>query len=100
LDENFRVTAPLPNFGVQAYYKLHDRFGFSGLFSIFFLSVNNFSGSIHTLGGQLDFYLNRWIELGLGYYLFDINLEVSNTRFTGLFDYLYQGPYLGLSFRF
>ena len=100
LNENFTVTAPLPNFGAQAYYEINDWFGVSGLFSLFFLSVGDYAGSIHTLGGQMDFYLLRWLEAGLGYYLFDINLEVSKTQFTGLFDYLYKGPYLSLGFRF
>jgi hypothetical protein len=99
LNENFTVTAPLPNFGAQAYYKINDWFGVSGLFSLFFLSVGDYAGSIHTLGGQMDFYLLRWLEAGLGYYLFNINLEVSKTQFTGLFDYLYKGPYLSLGFR-
>ena len=100
IDENFTVTAPLPNFGAQAYYKINNWFGVSGLFSLFFLSIGDYAGSIHTLGAQLDFYLTRWLELGLGYYLFDLNLEVSKTQFTGLFDYLYQGPYLGVGLRF
>jgi hypothetical protein len=100
LDENFQVTAPLPNFGAQAYYKINDWFGVSGLFSLFFLTIDDFSGSIHTLGGQMDFYLTRWLDAGLGYYLFDLNLEVSKTQFTGLLDYLYKGPYLSLGFRF
>ena len=100
LNESFRVTAPLPNFGAQAYYKINDWFGISGLLSLFFLSIDDFSGSIHTLSGQMDFYLTRWLEAGLGYYFFDLNLEVSKTQFTGLFDYLYKGPYLSLGFRF
>jgi hypothetical protein len=100
INESFRVTAPLPNFGAQAYYKINRWFGVSGLFSLFFLSIDDYAGSIHTIGAQMDFYLTRWLELGLGYYLFDLNLEVSKTQFAGLFDYLYQGPYLGLGFRF
>lgn len=100
INENFTVTAPLPNFGAQAYYRINDWFGVSGIFSLFFLSIDDYAGSIHTLGGQMDFYLTRWFELGLGYYVFDLNLEVSKTQFTGMFDYLYQGPYLGLGFRF
>jgi hypothetical protein len=100
LNESFRVTAPLPNFGAQAYYKIKDWFGVSGFFSLFFLSIDDFSGSIHTLSGQMDFYLTRWLDAGLGYYLFDLNLEVSKNQFTGLFDYLYKGPYLSLGFRF
>lgn len=100
VNENFEVTAPLPNFGAQAFYKLNKRFGLSGIFSIFFLSVGDFSGAIHTIGGELDFYLTRWLELGLGYYLFDLNIEAETPQFTGIFDYTYQGPYLSLGFRF
>ncbi len=37
---------------------------------------------------------------GLGYYLFDLNLEVAKSQFTGIFDYIFQGPYLNLGFRF
>lgn len=100
VNENFDVTAPLPNLGAQAFYKLNKRMGFSGIFSIFFLSVGDYSGAIHTLGGELDFYLTRWLELGLGYYLFDLNIEAETPQFTGIFDYIYQGPYLSLGFRF
>ncbi|KPL15219.1 MAG: hypothetical protein AMS26_08290 [Bacteroides sp. SM23_62] len=100
INESFQVTAPLPNFGAKAYYKLSKRFGFSGIFSIFFLSVGDFSGSIHHLGGELNYYLTRWLELGLGYYLFDLSIEAEKPQFTGMFDYTYQGPYLSLGFRF
>jgi hypothetical protein len=100
INESFRVTAPLPNFGAKAYYKLHKRFGLSGLFSIFFLSVGDYSGAIHTLGGEFDIYLTLWLEAGLGYYLFDLNLEAETDQFTGIFDYTYQGPYVSLGFRF
>jgi hypothetical protein len=99
INESFRVTAPLPNLGAQAYYQINKWFGVSGIFSLFFLSIDDFAGSIHTLGAQADFHLTRWLRAGLGYYFFDINLEVSKSQFTGLFDYLYQGPYLSIGFR-
>ncbi len=100
ISENLEVTLPLPNFGAQAYYKLGERVGLFGIFSVFFLSLDDFSGAIHTLGGQVEFYLAPWLDLSLGYYLFDLNIEVDEANFTGIFDYVYQGPFLGLGFRF
>jgi hypothetical protein len=100
INESFQITAPLPNFGAKAYYKLSKRLGFSGIFSIFFLTVGDYSGAIHHLGGELNYYATRWLELGLGYYLFDLNIEAEKPQFTGMFDYTYQGPYLSLGFRF
>ena len=100
LNENFKITASLPNFGAQTYYKIHKRFGLSGIISLFFLSLDDLSGAIHTLGGQMDFYLTRWLELGVGYYMFDLNIEAYESQFTGIIDYTYQGPYLSLGFRF
>jgi len=100
IDQSFRIAAPLPHIGVMTSYKLHPKIGLTGLFSFFFLSVGKFGGSIHTLGAQVDFDLTRWLDLGCGYYLFDLNLEAETTNFTGLFDFMYQGPYLSLGFRF
>ena len=100
IDESFKVTAPLPNFGAMAQYKLSKRVGLSGFFSIFFLTVGDFSGAIHNIGGELNFYLTPWLDLGLGYYLLDLNIEAETSQFVGIFDFIYQGPYLSLGFSF
>jgi hypothetical protein len=100
LNENFKLIASLPNFGAITYFKLHERFGLSGMISLFFLSLDNFSGAIHTLGGQMDFHLTRWLDLGIGYYLFNVTIEANESQFTGIFNYTYKGPFIGLGFRF
>lgn len=100
LRESFWVYAPFPNVGAQTEFKINERFGLSGLFSIFFLSMNGYSGAIHTVNGQMDFSLTNWLDLAIGYYWFDLNLEAQKTSFTGILDYTYQGPYLEMGFRF
>ena len=100
LNEDVWLKAPLPNIGAESHYNFGKRFGVSGLISIFFLSFDDVSGSMHTLSTQMDFLLWPWLELGLGYYWFDLNLEVEDNQFTGIMDYTYQGPYVGLGFRF
>lgn len=100
LNEDIWLKAPLPNIGAEAHYNIGKRFGVSGLISLFFLSFDDVSGSMHTLSTQMDFLLFPWLELGLGYYWFDLNIEVEDNQFTGILDYTYQGPYLGLGFRF
>jgi len=100
INQSFRITAPLPHIGGMASYQLHPKIGLSGLFSFFFLSAGKFEGSIHTLGAQVDFNITQWLDMGIGYYMFDLNLESEATNFTGLFDFTYQGPYISTGFRF
>lgn len=100
LNEDIWLKAPLPNIGAQTSYRIGKRFGFSGLISLFFLTFDDVSGSMHTLGAQMDYYVSPWLNLGLGYYWFDLNIEAEDTQFTGILDYTYQGPYLQLGFKF
>ena len=100
INEDIWLQAPLPNIGAETHYNFGNRFGISGLISLFFLSFDDVSGSMHTLSTQMDFLLFPWLNLGLGYYWFDLNIEVEDDQFTGILDYTYQGPYLGLEFRF
>ena len=100
LNENVRFPAVFPNFGLIPYYKLTDRIGFSGIISLFFMNTNDFAGSVHNAGAQLDSHITPWLDLGIGYYLFDVTMEMNESTFTGIFDYTYQGPFIGLAFRF
>jgi putative salt-induced outer membrane protein YdiY len=100
LNENARFPAVFPNLGLIPYYKLTDRIGFSGIISLFFMNMDEYSGSVHNIGAQLDLLVTPWLGLGIGYYLFDVTMEMTESTFTGIFDYTYQGPYIGLGFRF
>jgi hypothetical protein len=100
LNENARFPAVFPNLGLIPYYKLTDRIGFSGIISLFFMNMDDYSGSVHNIGAQLDLLVTPWLNLGIGYYLFDVTMDMTDSTFTGIFDYTYQGPYIGLGFRF
>ena len=100
LNEDFRIVGILPNFGMLPYYRINNRFGFSGMISLFFMNLDEFGGSIHTVGAQFDAHLTRWLQMGVGYYLFDVSIEAVEPDFKGTFHYTYQGPFIGLSFRF
>jgi putative salt-induced outer membrane protein YdiY len=100
LNENARFPAIFPNFGLIPYYKLTDRIGFSGIISLFIMNMDNYSGSVHNMGAQLDYHVTPRLDLGIGYYLFDVTMEMKESTFTGIFDYTYQGPFIGLAFRF
>ncbi|NOR33576.1 MAG: hypothetical protein GQ579_02725 [Bacteroidales bacterium] len=100
LNETFRIVGILPNFGMLPYYRINNRFGFSGMISLFFMNLDDFGGSIHTVGAQFDAHLTRWLEMGIGYYLFDVSIEAVEPDFRGIFHYTYQGPFIGLGFRF
>ena len=100
INESFKVPGALPNFGVIPSYKLSENIGLSGIVSLFFLNMEDYGGSIHSVGIQLDFNLTRWLDLGFGYYLFDVTIEATESDFSGIFEYTYQGPFLGVGFRF
>ncbi len=100
LDESFRIIGILPNFGILPYYRITESIGFSGVVSLFFMNTDDFGGSIHTVGVQFDAGLTRWLELAAGYYLFDVSIEAVEPDFRGIFHYTYQGPFVGLGFRF
>ena len=100
LNENASFPAVFPNLGLIPYYKLTDRIGFSGIISLFFMNMDDYSGSVHNIGAQLDLHVTPWLDLGIGYYLFDVTMEMAESTFKGIFDYTYQGPFIGIALRF
>jgi hypothetical protein len=100
LNENFRITAPLPNLGLMFKYQLGNRFFLSGNYGFFFLKIGNYKGSINNLSLNINYQIAKWLKMGAGYYVFNLNIEASEKYFSGIIDYTYQGPFIGTSFLF
>jgi len=100
INENFRITAPLPNLGLMFRYQLGKRFFMGGNYGFFFLKIGNYKGSINNLAVNMNYQIVKWLYLGVGYYVFNLNIESREKEFTGIVDYTYQGPYIGTSFQF
>jgi|GEM_PF-1513199 len=100
LNESFRITAPLPNLGLMFKYQLGKRFSLGGNYGFFFLKIGNYKGSINNLSLNINYRIAKWLNMGVGYYVFNLNIEAREKNFTGIIDYTYQGPFIGTSFQF
>jgi len=99
-DEQLKLTAPLPNFGVLADFKLNKWLYLNGNIGFFSLSTQGYGGSISSYNAELLAKPVRWLGVSLGYQEFDVNIHAPLDEVTAIVDYNFRGPLAGLTFYF
>lgn len=94
------LFTPLPNFGILAIFQLKKWIALSGGVGIFFLNVDGMNGSFHDAHALIEFSPTKWLSLSFGYYLFDVDVGWPVGDFRAYAEYNFQGPSVGLNFRF
>ena len=88
------VSAPLPVFGVSGARRLGEKWVLVARGQWFFLSADDFNGSITHAAAFIEHSTFRNVGFGFGYDWFDIDVDTSSTLWRGNADVRFQGPML------
>ena len=94
LSESARLDAPLPVLGLGAMLSLPHDFWLDASAQFFALSVGDYDGHLQSYRVALTWQPKSWLGVGLGYNLFEIDLNVDNDKLDGNLDWIYRGPML------
>lgn len=100
IDAKVYFTAPLPNLGLVAMFKLREWLYIKGNIGFFSIYLDEFSGSLYDFSARLIFKPLKWFGVDISYQEFDIRVEFPNDDIRTTIDYNFRGPALGLNFMF
>ena len=100
IDAKVYLTAPLPNFGILADFKLNDWLYLGGNIGFFSIYLDEFGGSLYDLNARLTFKPAHWLGLHVSYQEFDIRVEFPFEGIQTAIDYNFRGPAFGINLMF
>ena len=100
IDQQVKLIALFPNFGVIADFRILRWLSFAGDIGFFSLHTDSFGGTIYDLKVGLAAKPVRWLGLSLAYQEFDVNLFFPDDKITVRAEYNFRGPALGIHFIF
>lgn len=100
IDAKVYLTAPLPNFGILADFRLKDWLYLGGNIGFFSIYLDDFGGSLYNLSARLTFKPAHWLGLHVSYQEFDIRVEFPFEGIQTAIDYNFRGPAVGLNLMF
>lgn len=92
--ESRDITAPLPVLGLRGEYEFAPRWTVRGSGEIFKIEVDDVDGSLVDFYAGVDYQLMDRLALGLGYNSVTIEVDSTNSDFTGSLDWSYDGVLL------
>lgn len=98
--DNFKFTAPLPDFGIWGGYAISDKFALNGEVSYLALKINDISGRIISYNGSVIYKLLDNLDLGLSYTGLNFRVDVEKEKAQGYFKWGYNGPSITASYAF
>ena len=98
--ENASALAPLPVLSLYSQIALTDEWSFGARFDYFALEIDQYRGSISSLGLDLQYQPFRHLGFGLGIRTLDIQLEAEKSDFNGKIETRFNGPILYLNTSF
>ena len=97
---NVNSTALLPMFTAAFDYDWSPKWSVLLLGEWFGIEVGDATGEIWHLDATLQWHTWENVSLELGYNYFDLDFDEGDADFRGLFNYTYQGPFLGVAIAF
>lgn len=94
------VDLPLPVFGLHGLWRLPQNFWIEASAQYFALSIDEYDGDLKDYRVTLTWQPSKWLGVGLGYDMFDVNVDVDKTDFNGSLEWKYDGPMLFYSVSF
>jgi hypothetical protein len=94
------VNAPLPVIGGRTLWRFHENFYVDLLAQAFYLSIDDFDGTILNARTAVTWQPKALIGMGFGYDWFRVSVAVDRSRFNGSMDWTYSGPQLFISVSF
>ena len=98
--ESDTVTAPLPVIGLRGEYEISDRWTFRASGELFALEYEEYDGSLVDLYAGVDYQMWKHASIGLGINSVVLDVGITRERFTGNFDWRYDGGLLFVKFDF
>ena len=92
--------APLPMLTAAFDYDLSPKWSVLFLGEWFGIDVGDVSGEIWHADVTLQWHAWKQVSLEVGYNYFDLDFDEGDADFRGLFNYTYQGPFLGMAVAF
>jgi hypothetical protein len=100
-DEQFNdVTAPLPTLGAAWKYHFNDQWTFHIRGEWLDIEIDEVEGKLTAGLAEVTWYPWRNFGFGLGYHIWDLNVDATEDDLTGSVQYRYDGPKLNLNVRF
>jgi len=100
IDLSVRMTAPLPNFGLVAMFKLTNWLNLDADIGFFSLQTKTFGGTIYNLNISLLFQATRWLGFNMSYQEFDVSVFFPSNKINTIVNYNFRGPALGVKVNF
>ena len=100
INANVRLTAPVPNFGLLASFRLTKWLNMDGEAGFFSVSTATFEGALYSFNISLMAKPARWLGISLSYQEFDVRCLFPEEKINTVVDYNFRGPSVGLSFIF
>lgn len=87
-----KVNAPLPVIGARTLWRFRENLYLDLLGQAFYLSIDDFDGTILNGRGALIWQPRALLGLGVAYDWFRVDVDVDRTNFAGSMDWTYSGP--------
>jgi hypothetical protein len=94
LSETARLDAPLPVVGIGGLWSLPRNLWLDASARFFYLTVGHYEGNLQRYQAALTWQPRGWLGVGVGYTLFEIDLQVASSDLDGTLDWTYEGPML------
>jgi len=98
--ESDDLTAPLPVVGLRGEYAIAPRWTLRGSGEIFKIEIDDVDGSLSDFYVGVDYQVVDRMAIGLGYNSVSIDIDSTNTDFSGDLDWTYDGALLYFKFGF
>lgn len=95
-----KVNAPLPVVGARTLWRFRDNFYLDFLGQAFYLSIDDYDGTILNARGALTWQPRALLGLGVAYDWFRVDVDVDRANFSGAMDWTYSGPQVFFSVSF
>ncbi len=101
-EAELKYTMPLPNIGFVGSFNLTKWLLFHGSMGVFSLNTENYGGLIYDLSISLGVKPVNWMAINVSYKEFNIRLYNNNIKkqINATVEYNFNGPALGLTFKF
>ena len=86
------VNAPLPVIGARTLWRFYDNLYLDFLGQAFYLSIDDFDGTILNARAAVTWQPKALLGLGFGYDWFRVDVDVGRSNFDGSMDWTYSGP--------
>lgn len=90
--ESGSVNAPLPVIGLRGLWRLTGPFWLDASAQFFYLSIDDYQGSLQDYRVAALWQPRRWMGIGIGYSQFTFDVDVEKEGFNGSLDWTYRGP--------